>query len=69
MENNKKFILEFDEPPAFIYVAENVDNEAVYIDGNRILGWTGLELKTKVDELPGYKLDVIPVKEIKEVNK
>lgn len=70
MEPKNKFVIEFDKPPAFIYVAEGVDNEHVYIEGNKIKGWKSLELKTDMENLPEYKLMAHPVKEIefKDIN-
>ena len=62
MEEKKKFILEFDEPPAFVYVCEEPRKEHVYMNGNKIHAWTSLELNTNIEEVPTYKIEGYPLK-------
>ena len=63
MEQKKKFVLEFDEPPAFVYVAESPDKEQLYVNGNILKGWTSLELKTNMEDMPEYTIKGFVIKE------
>ena len=62
MDPKEKFVLEFDEIPAFIYVAESPKVEHIYIKGNELKGWTSLELETNVEEVPNYKIEGFTIK-------
>lgn len=62
MEPKQKFVLEFDEPPAFIYVAESVSQEHVWINGNLQKGWTSLKLSTDMGDLANYEIKGVPIK-------
>ena len=62
MEVKKKFILEFDEPPAFIYVSEEPRKEHIYLNGNKVKGWTSLEVNTNMEEVPVYKIEGYTIK-------
>lgn len=56
-EVKKKFVLEFDEPPAFVYVAERHNKESIYLNGEELKeAWESLELKTSVEEIPHWKI-------------
>lgn len=62
MEQKKKFVLEFDEEPTFVYVAESPGNEHVYINGQKQVGWTSLKINTNMEELPTYVMKGYAVK-------
>lgn len=62
MEPKQKFVLEFDEAPAFIYVAESPGEEHIWISGNKAKGWTSLKLTTDVEEVPTYVLKGFTIK-------
>jgi hypothetical protein len=60
----KKFVLEFDEAPAFVYVCHELGKvqEEIYLDGEKFKRWRSLELKTNMDDAPSYTINFIPCK-------
>lgn len=64
MDIKKKFVLEFDEPPAFIFVSKDgVREEAVYQNGKKVKFWTGLDLHSEYGEPTTYEIEYITVKD------
>lgn len=50
-----KFILELDESPQFLYIA-NQRAEKIFIDGNEIKNWTSLKLNSSMDDITTHEI-------------
>lgn len=60
METKKKFILEFDEPPALVFVQRN--EKAVcelYQDGEKVNGIRSLRIYTAFDEPTTHEVEYL----------
>ncbi|MEC5422118.1 hypothetical protein QGM71_01250 [Virgibacillus sp. C22-A2] len=55
----KKFILEFDEEPSFLYVSHGHNKEKVFLHGKEVEHWTGLEMRTSVDDFMTYDISYV----------
>ncbi|MCP8970560.1 hypothetical protein [Ectobacillus ponti] len=63
-KSKRRFILEFDEPPAFLFVSGggHSGDETIYIQGQKVQHWTDLQLNAGVDDVTTYKIGYIAVK-------
>jgi hypothetical protein len=59
----KKFILEFDEAPAFVFVSENgQNNEKIYKNGEEVEHWQALRVNSELNEFTTHEIDYVTVK-------
>ncbi len=63
-EPKEKFMLEYDEPPALVFVSHDSRNEEVYMHGRRIRDWTSLKIDSAIDKITEYDLGLISIKPI-----
>ncbi|MGX5574111.1 hypothetical protein ACWKTS_22530 [Bacillus toyonensis] len=62
-ESKKKFNLEFDEPPALVFVAHDTQPcGEVYINGEKIHGVTEINIKASTEEFTNYTMSGFTVK-------
>ncbi|MBO1583160.1 hypothetical protein J4P91_27035 [Bacillus sp. XF8] len=61
-EPKKKFVLEFDEPPALVFVSHDSKNEEVYMHGKRIRDWTAIKIDSAIDKFTEYDLSMVSIK-------
>ena len=66
--SKKKFILEFDEPPALVFVSHDSTREEVYMNGNRVSNWTAIKIDSALDKYTEYDVSLVSIKP-KEKNK
>lgn len=65
-KSNDKFVLEFDEPPALVFVSHDSRNEEVYMNGQRIRDWTALKIDSAIDKYTEYDLSLVSIKSKEE---
>lgn len=54
----KKFVLEFDEAPALLFISHaGGKQEELYIHGEKLRAWRGVTIKSSLNELTSYELD------------
>jgi hypothetical protein len=59
----KKFVLEFDEAPAFVFVSEDGQNkEKIYKNGEEVEHWRSLKVFSDLDEFTTHEIDYVTVK-------
>lgn len=57
---NGKFTLEFDKPPALLFVQERVGNQfTLYEDGRKVTGIRALEILASVDDVTTHTVEFI----------
>lgn len=62
-ESKKKFTLEFDEPPALIFVArDHQPCGEVFINGEKMHGITEINIKASTEEFTNYTMSGFAVK-------
>ncbi|HDR7526741.1 MULTISPECIES: hypothetical protein [unclassified Bacillus cereus group] len=61
-ESKKKFILEFDEPPALVFVSHDGNNDVLYINGERVQNWTAVKIDSAIDKYTEYDLSLLALK-------
>ncbi|EEM68493.1 MULTISPECIES: hypothetical protein [Bacillus cereus group] len=61
-ESKKKFILEFDEPPALVFVSRDGNNDVLYINGERVQNWTAVKIDSAIDKYTEYDLSLLALK-------
>ncbi|MGN4599641.1 hypothetical protein ACTFRN_26690 [Bacillus cereus group sp. MYBK245-2] len=66
-ESKKKYVLEFDEPPALIFVSHDSRREEVYMHGERVKDWTAIKIDSAIDKITEYDLSLVSFKS-KKIN-
>lgn len=60
MANDKKFVLEFDEPPALVFVQHEVGCRfEVYQDGKRLHGVRSIKIRAGIDEITTHEIELV----------
>jgi hypothetical protein len=61
----KKFVLEFEEEPTFLYVSHGGRNEKIYLHGEQVRNWTALKLETDMESIVNYDISYVDAKKPK----
>ncbi|WP_346817188.1 hypothetical protein [Bacillus paramobilis] len=61
-ESEKKFILEFDEPPALVFVSHDGNNDVLYINGKGVQNWTAVKIDSAIDKYTEFDLSLLALK-------
>ncbi|GMK47625.1 hypothetical protein PghCCS26_47550 [Paenibacillus glycanilyticus] len=57
---NRKFTLEFDKPPALLFVQERVGNQfTLYENGRKVTGIRTLDINASYDDITTHKIEYI----------
>ncbi|PFS53463.1 hypothetical protein COK41_28760 [Bacillus cereus] len=61
-ESKKKFVLEFDEPPALVFVSHDGNNDVLYINGKGVQNWTAVKIDSAIDKYTEFDLSLLALK-------
>lgn len=65
MSLKKKFVLEFDEAPALIFVShDGVYDEEIYKNGEKVRHWTGATIYSSLNDVTKHEITYLTAKEI-----
>ncbi|MES5849404.1 MAG: hypothetical protein NRZ52_30400 (plasmid) [Bacillus paranthracis] len=58
----KKFALEFDEPPALVFISHDGKKDDLYINGKGVQNWTAVKIDSAIDKYTEYDLSLLALK-------
>jgi hypothetical protein len=60
MGMKKKFILEFDEVPAFVFVSHNGSTqEQIYKHGEEVKEWKALTVRSRLEDITTHEIEYV----------
>ncbi|MEI2356094.1 hypothetical protein [Mesobacillus zeae] len=59
----KKFVLEFDEAPALVFVShDGRRNEEMYVRGEKEFAWRSVTIRSSLDEFTTHEVEYLSIK-------
>ncbi|MDR4942916.1 hypothetical protein RGU39_20330 [Bacillus wiedmannii] len=61
-EPKKKFVLEFDEPPALVFISHDGNDDEIYENGKGVHNWTAVKIDSAIDKYTEFDLSLLALK-------